>query len=56
MVAEQDSIILSFIICLLSFALSSVGYFWVIMTVEAAMISTVVMAIGAYYWIAHGLR
>lgn len=56
MVAEQDSIILSFIICLLSFSLSCVGYFWVIMTVEAAMISTVVMAIGAYYWIAHGLR
>ena len=56
MVAEQDSIIVSFIICLFSFALSSVGYFWVIMTAEAAFISSAVMAVGAYYWIAHGLR
>jgi PH domain len=56
MVAEQDGILVSFIICLLSFAMACLGYFWVIMTVEAAVISTFVMLIGLYYWSSHGLR
>lgn len=56
MVAEKDGIVLSFIICLTSFATSCLGYFWVIMTDEAAWISTAVMMVAMYFWCSHGLR
>lgn len=54
--AEQDQIIVSFLIMLACFALSTVWCFWCIMSTDEAITSSAVFAVAARQWYYYGER
>jgi len=53
---EQLQIILCFNLMLISFAVSSVFFFWIIMEIEAAITSTIILCIATLCWYIYGER
>lgn len=47
---EQYGIVLSFVLTIVSFALATIAYFWVVETTIIASFSTCIMLIGMLYW------
>ena len=54
--SEMDAIVLTFIVMVISFAISQTAFFWVVETTVVAWISTVIMLIAAAYWYFYCVR
>ena len=56
MIQEQYGIVLTFILTIVFFGLSTIAYFWVVETTIIASVSTVIMTTGFCYWYYYSTR
>ena len=48
--AELDAIVLTFVVMIVSFAISQTAFFWVVETTIIAWLSTIIVVIGSIFW------
>ena len=48
--AEMDAIVLTFVVMVVSFAVSQTAFFWVVETTIIAWLSTIIVVIGSIFW------
>jgi hypothetical protein len=53
---EKYIIVYTFFAAILSFALSTIAYFWVVETVIFASLSTLIVIVGIYFWYTYSIR